>query len=129
MTTRTTSMLFVLSLISASLLSLKALKDCDEVISYSQDAYNYFKKAYNSTNLSDAQYYSKKGMNSASDAEESASDSNCDCSGAESSASDAYSYGKKAYNSDKLSDAQYYVRKAMNASSDIEDNADDCNGN
>ena len=101
-------------------------KDCDDVKSYADDAYSYFKKAYNASSLEDAQYYAKKGMNAASSAEDEADDSDCDCDDAESAASDAYSYGKKAYNSDNLSDAQYYAKKAMNSASEITDEAEDC---
>jgi hypothetical protein len=101
-------------------------KDCDDVKSYADDAYSYFKKAYNASSVEDAQMYAKKGMNAASSAEDEADDSYCDCDDAESSASDAYSYGKKAYNSDNLSDAQYYAKKAMNSASEITDEAEDC---
>jgi len=101
-------------------------KDCDDVKSYADDAYSYFKKAYNASSLEDAQYYAKKGMNAASNAEDEADDSDCDCDDAESAASDAYSYGKKAYNSDNLSDAQYYAKKAMYSASEISDEAEDC---
>ena len=101
-------------------------KDCDDVKSYADDAYSYFKKAYNSSSLEDANMYAKKGMNAASSAEDEADDSDCDCDDAESSASDAYSYGKKSNNSDNLSDAQYYAKKAMNSASEITDEAQDC---
>lgn len=101
-------------------------KDCDDVKSYADDAYSYFKKAYNAGSLDDAQSYAKKGMNASSSAEDEADDSECDCDDAESSASYAYSYGKKAYNSDNLSDAQYYAKKAMNLASEITDEAEDC---
>lgn len=101
-------------------------KDCDDVKSYADDAYSYFKKAFNASSLEDAQSYAKKGMNAASSAEDEADDSDCDCDDAESSASDAYSYGKKSYNSDNLSDAQYYAKKAMNSASEITDEAEDC---
>jgi hypothetical protein len=101
-------------------------KDCDDVKTYADDAYTYFKKAYNASSLDDAQTYAKKGMNASSDAEDEADDSDCDCDGAESSANDAYSYGKKAYNSEKLSDAQYYAKKAMKSASEITDEAEDC---
>ena len=100
--------------------------DCDDVKSYAEDAYSFFKKAYNASSLDDAQSYAKKGMNEASSAEDEADDSDCDCEDAESAASDAYSYGKKAYNSDNLSDAQYYAKKAMNSASEITDEAEDC---
>lgn len=101
-------------------------KDCDDAKSSADDAYSYFRKAYLNSSLSDAQYYAKKGMNAASDAESEADSSDCDCSDAESEASDAYSYGKKAYNSSTLSDAQLYARKAMNSASSITDEAEDC---
>lgn len=101
-------------------------KDCDDVKSYADDAFSYFKKTYNASSVEDAQMYAKKGMNAASSAEDEADDSNCNCDDAESSASDAYSYGKKAYNSDNLSDAQYYAKKAMNSASEITDEAEDC---
>jgi hypothetical protein len=114
----------VLTMSAFSMLSVK--KDCDDAKSSADDAYSYYKKAYNSSNLSDAQTYAKKGMNEASDAESEADDSYCDCSDAESEASYAYSYGKKAYNSSNLSDAQYYAKKAMNSSSSIIDEAEDC---
>ena len=101
-------------------------KDCDDVKSYAEDSYSYFRKAYNASYLEDAQMYAKKGINEASSAEDSANDSDCDCDDAESSASDAYSYGKKSYNSDNLSDAQYYAKKAMNSASEITDEAENC---
>jgi len=101
-------------------------RDCDYAKSYGDDAYTYFKKSYNSSKLYDAQYYAKRGMNAASDAEDEASDSDCDCENAEMAASDAYSYGRKAYNSNNISDAQYYARKAMSSASDISDEADYC---
>ncbi len=105
---------------------LSAKKECDDVKSNADDAYSYFKKAYNASSLDDAQSYAKNGMNASSSAEDEADDSECDCDDAESSASDAYSYGKKAYNSDNLSDAQYYAKKAMNSASEITDEAEDC---
>jgi hypothetical protein len=101
-------------------------KDCDDVKSYSDDAYSNFRKAYNSSSIEDAHRYAKKGMNSASSAEDEADDSDCDCDDAESLASDAYSYGKKSYNSGNLSDAKYYAKKAMNSASEITDEAEDC---
>jgi hypothetical protein len=101
-------------------------KDCEDVKSYADDAYSYFKKAYYASSLEDAQYYAKKGMNEASSAEDEADDSDCDCVDAESVASDAYSYGKKSYNSGNLEDAQYYAKKAMNSASEITDEAEDC---
>lgn len=118
-----TALLFLLTL---SFTFKSSEIDCDDVKSEADDAYGYFKKAYNSNSLEDAQYYSKKGMNSASSAEDEADDSECDCDDAESAAADAYSYGKKAYNSDNLSDAQYYAKKGMNSASDITDEAEEC---
>jgi len=103
--------------------------------SYANDAYSYAKKAYNSDNLDDAQYYAKKAMNSADDAideagnaQSYASDCGCDdgisyASNAESNADDAYSYAKKAYNSDTIEDAQYYARKAKSSAEDAESEA------
>ncbi|MEJ7823629.1 MAG: hypothetical protein WKF85_14995 [Chitinophagaceae bacterium] len=44
-------------------------KDCDDVKSLADDAYSYFKKAYNASSLDDAQRYAKKGRNEASSAE------------------------------------------------------------
>jgi hypothetical protein len=101
-------------------------KDCDDVKFYTDDAYSYFKKAYTASSLEDAQMYTKKGMNAASIAEYEADESECDCDDAESSAIDAYSYGKRAYNSYNLSDAQYYAKKGMNSASEITDEAEDC---
>lgn len=46
------------------------------------------------------------------------SKTNTDCSNAYSSADDAYSYCKKAYNSDDLDDAKRYLKKAMNSFDD-----------
>ena len=119
--------LTIMAIVVLSAFSVSAIqKDCDDAKSSADDAYSYFKKAYNASSLSDAQYYAKKGMNEASDAENEADDSDCDCSDAESEASDAYSYGKKAYNSSALNDAQYYAKKAMNSASSIIDEAEDC---
>jgi ABC-type transporter lipoprotein component MlaA len=101
-------------------------KDCDDLKSYAEDAYSYFRKAYKASSLDDVQAYAKKGMRASSDAEDEADDSDCDCDDAESSASDAYSYGKKAYNSDNLPDAQSYAKKAMNSASEITDEAENC---
>jgi hypothetical protein len=104
----------------------KGKKDCDDVKSYADDAYSYFRKAYFANSIEDAQFYAKKGMGAAYDAEDEADDIECDCDDAETSASDSYSYGKKSYNSNKLSDAQYYAKKAMNSASEITDEAEDC---
>lgn len=101
-------------------------KDCEDVKSYAESAYSYFRKAYFASSLDDVQYYAKRGMNEASSAEDEADESDCDCDDAESSADDAYSYGKKSYYSDNLEDAQYYAKKAMNSSSEISEEADDC---
>jgi hypothetical protein len=101
-------------------------KDCDDAKSYADDAYSYFRKAYFANSIENAQYYAKKGMSAAYDAEDEADDSECDCDDAETSANDSYSYGKKSYNSDNLSDAQYYAKKAMNSASEITDEAEDC---
>ncbi|MCM4171862.1 hypothetical protein DHD32_10245 [Arenibacter sp. TNZ] len=106
-----------------------------DVLSYADDCSSYVKKAYNANNLEDAQYYAKIAMNSADDAMSSASDaqsyaSDCDCddgenyaSNARSNADDAYSYAKKAYNADKLEDAQYYAKKAKSSAEDCEGEA------
>ena len=118
-------LLFVTSFLTA-FYKITSNKDCDDVKTYADDAYSYFKKAYNASTLDDAQSYAKKGMNESSSAEDEAEDSECDCENAESAASDAYSYGKKSYNSDNLSDAQYYAKKAMNSASEIIDDAEDC---
>ena len=105
---------------------LPTKKECNDVKSNADEAYTYFKKAYNASSLADAQSYAKKGMNASSSAEDEADDSECDCDDAESSASDSYSLGKKAYNSDNLSDAQYYSKKALNSASEITDKAEEC---
>lgn len=101
-------------------------KDCDDVKSYGESAYSYFRKAYFASSLEDVQYYAKKGMNEASSAEDEADESNCNCDDAETSANDTYSYGKKSYNSDNLDDAQFYARRAMNEASEISEEAEDC---
>lgn len=113
--------MFALTVFSAS-----AQKNCADVKSYANNAYSYFKKAYNASSLEDGQSYAKKGMNEASNAEYEANRSKCDCDDAESEASSAYSYGKKAYNSDSLSDLQYYAKKAMNSALEIIDEAKEC---
>lgn len=101
-------------------------KDCVDAKNYASNAYDYYRKSYRSDNFDDAQYYAKKGMNESSNAEDESNNSECDCDAAESSASDAYSYGRKAYNSDNLEDSQYYVKKAMNFSEEVTSNAEDC---
>lgn len=101
-------------------------KNCDDVKSYADEAYSYFRKAYFSNSIEDAHHYAKKGMSAAYDAEDEADESECDCDNAETSASDSYTYGKKSYNSNNLSDAQYYAKKAMNSASEITDEAEDC---
>lgn len=101
-------------------------KDCEDAKDYASNAYYFYRKSYRSDNLSDAQSYAKKGMNESSSSEDESNDSECDCYDAETAASDAYSYGRKAYNSDNLSDAQYYAKKAMNSSEEITSNAEDC---
>ena len=121
----TGAMLFLLCSITAFSFNYME-KDCDDAKSSADDAYSFFRKAYNSDNFYEAQSYIKKGMNSSSDAEDEAADSDCECDDAESSASDAYSYGKKAYNSSNLSDAQYYIKKAMNSATETTDEAEDC---
>jgi len=65
-------------------------------------------------------------MSAAESAEDEADDSDCGCDDAQSAASDAYSYGRKAYYSDNLTDAQYYAKKAMSYADDISDEAEDC---
>ena len=125
---KSTILLAMLSLVVA-LTSFNVVhknKDCDDVKSYAENAYSYFRKSYNASSFEDAQMYAKRGMNEASSAEDEADDSDCGCNDAESAASDAYSYGKKAYNSDKLSDARDYAKKAMNSASDITSEAEDC---
>ena len=101
-------------------------KDCEDAKNYASNAYDYYRKSYRSDNLDDAQYYAKKGMNESSSAEDESNNSDCDCADAESSASDAYSYGRKAYNSDNLEDSQYYIKKAISFSEAITSNAEDC---
>jgi hypothetical protein len=49
-----------------------------------------------------------------------------DCSNAYSAADDAYSYCKKAYNSDNLDNLRYYAKKAKNAFDDAMSYSDDC---
>lgn len=110
----------------ATAFSKKTEKDCSNAKDYAESAYNYFRKAYRTDNLDDAQSYAKKGMNEASSAEDEANDSDCDCDDAESNASDAKSYGKKAYNSNNLDDLQNYVKKAMYSSEEITSSANEC---
>lgn len=43
-------------------------KNCDDVKSYADDAYSYFRKSYNSSSIEDVHIYVKKGMNSTSSA-------------------------------------------------------------
>jgi len=119
------SVLFMIC-ISTSLAFNESIVDCGDAKDAADEAYRYLKKVYNSDNLDDAYSYAKKGMNSASDAEDKADDEDCDCSDAESAASDTYSYAKKAYNSDNLSDSHYYAKKGMNSASEITSEAEDC---
>jgi hypothetical protein len=105
--------IFILCFFVFTIMSYKVVKnmDCDDVKSYADEAYSHFKKAYYSDDLDDAQRYAKKGMDEASSAEDEADENDCDCDDAESAAGDAYSYGKKSYNSNNLSDAKYYAKK------------------
>lgn len=49
-----------------------------------------------------------------------------DCSETHSSGDDAYSYCKKAYNSDDYDEVKSYLKKAMNSFEEAMSNADDC---
>ena len=49
-----------------------------------------------------------------------------DCSDTHSSGDDAYSYCKKAYNSDDYDEVKSYLKKAMNSFEEAMSNADDC---
>ena len=120
-----TSLLVIFFIITA-FSSLNKKKDCEDAKSSADDAYTYFKKAYRAESLDDAQHYAKKGMSSPEDAEDEATDSDCDCDDAAGVAEEAYSYGKKAYNADDLSDAYYYAKKAMEAAGEITDEAEAC---
>lgn len=99
-------------------------KDCSDAKDIASNAYDYFRKAYRATTLEDAQFYAKKGMNEAEDAESEADD--CDCDDAESVANDTYYAGRKVYNAETLEDAQYYAKKAMYLAEEITSTAEDC---
>lgn len=120
-----TSLLLALFILTA-FSSFTKKKDCEGAKSSADDAYTYFKKAYRAESLYDAQHFAKKGMSSSEDAEDEATDTHCDCDDAAGVAEEAYSYGKKAYNADNVSDAQYYAKKAMNAAEEITDEAEAC---
>lgn len=49
-----------------------------------------------------------------------------DCSDAHSSGDDAYSYCRKAYNSDDYEEVKSYLKKAMSSFEDAMSNAEDC---
>lgn len=49
-----------------------------------------------------------------------------DCSDAHSSADDAYSYCRRAYNSDDYDEVKSYLKKAMRSFEDAMSNAEDC---
>jgi hypothetical protein len=77
------------------------------------DVYSNSKKAYNSDELEDVQYYSKKARSAAEDALRSAR--RLKCPEAERLTKEAHNHAHSAYNSDELDDAQYYARNAMRA--------------
>lgn|GEM_PF-2030423 len=113
----------------SSLLSfnfIKSQKDCDEVKSDADDAYDYLKKAYEEEDLSDAKDYLRQALDAVDDAESAAGDDECDCDDAASAASDTYDYAHKAYTADKLSDLHYYAKQGMDATDDITSLAEDC---
>ena len=50
-----------------------------------------------------------------------------DCYDAEALSADAYSYARRAYNSDDLDSCQTYARRARNAAAEAESEASYCN--
>jgi hypothetical protein len=101
-------------------------KKCEKAKSHADDAYYYFKKAYNADLLADVRSYAEKGMIESSDAEDEADSKECSCDEAKNSASEAYSFGTKAQFSSDLSEAREYAKKAMNRSEEITEEAEYC---
>jgi|SRR5205809_3885685 len=116
--------IIIIAILSFSNVRLE--KDCEEVKSDADNAYDYLQKAYNEEDLSDAQDYARNAMYAADDAESEAGDDDCDCNDAAYEASTTYDYARKAYNADRLDDLHYYAHKGMNETDDITSAADDC---
>jgi hypothetical protein len=98
--------------------------DCSDAKSAASYGYDYARKAYNSDNLEDIEYYAKKAMNEFESSMSYASD--CGCDDANYAADEAYSNARKAYNAETVEDGEYYAKKAMNAGEEVESYATDC---
>ncbi len=70
----------------------------------------------NAENLEEVQYYAKKAMSAAEDAQSEAEDCNLD--DAENHAEESYSFARKAYRSDDFEEAIDFLKKAKNAADD-----------
>ena len=115
---------FTIIMILQTLFISSAFADCDDCESEAYDGIRDAKRAYNSSDLDDCQYYAKKAYRHFSNAESYASDCNCD--DAESEAWDAYRDAKRAYNSSDLNSCQSYAQKAKRHGDDTESYASDC---
>ena len=111
-------------LFSIFVLSGTSFANCYDAESEAYDAFRDAKRAYNSSDLDNCQYYARKAYRHFSDVESYAS--NCGCDGAESEAYDGYRDAKRAYYSSDLDNCQYYARKAMRHASYTEDYASGC---
>ena len=87
--------------------------DCSSALSSADDAYTYARRGYNASDLNELQYYARKAMYAAEEAEGEAND--CGCEQAASEASDAYGYARRAYREDDFDNAQSYIRRARSA--------------
>lgn len=103
----------------------KEKKNCSDAERYADDAATYANRAYNSSELDDAQGYARQAKNAADDAKRAAD--NCDCDDARRYASNAYDYANRAYNASDLDDAKNYARQAKGEAESAKREADDCN--
>ena len=87
--------------------------DCSDALSSADDAYRYARRGYNASDLDELQYYARKAMYAAEEAESEADA--CRCEQAASEASDAYSYARRAYREDDFDYAQTLMRRARSS--------------
>ena len=115
---------FVIAVICQILFCSAAFADCYDSESEAYDGVRDSKRAFNSSDLDNCQYYARKAYRHFSYAESYAQD--CDCYDAESDSYDAYRDAKRAYNSSDLDSCQSYARKARRHGQDAESSASYC---
>jgi len=94
-----------------------AAADSRDIYFSADEAYSYARRAYNSDNLDDLQYYARKAMYAAEEAISASVKIRAHY--AEGCAQEVYNFARKAYRSDDFDEAQYYMQKCKSYAQDL----------